>query len=190
MERCGKINAVNSGSESWTGIGVVAGCAVVMLITQGPHVQDIATYWRIKLLHILQEVGSICKTRNHLLRKKPGKKTVIFFRKGGRHEGLARKTLPGTEDRGADVPRMALPTTPQRRGRSGTAAPALERRTPRARAAHPARQRVPVPWRRGAAAGTAARVSGGTARRGARHHQAGAGVASPGRSHHEAHHAG
>src|SRR5207245_2096725 len=67
MERCGKINAVNSGSESWTGIGVVAGCAVVMLITQGPHVQDIATYWRIKLLHILQEVGSICKTRNHLL---------------------------------------------------------------------------------------------------------------------------
>src|SRR5256885_13006121 len=66
MERCGKINAVNSGSESWTGIGVVAGCAVVMLITQGPHVQDIATYWRIKLLHILQEVGSICKTRNHL----------------------------------------------------------------------------------------------------------------------------
>ena len=66
MERCGKINAVNSGSESWTGIGVVAGCAVVMLITQGPHVQDIATHWRIKLLHILQEVGSICKTRNHL----------------------------------------------------------------------------------------------------------------------------
>ena len=29
--------------------------------------QDIATYWRIKLLHILQEVGSICKTRNHLM---------------------------------------------------------------------------------------------------------------------------
>src|SRR6266404_2776247 len=67
MERYGKINAMNSGSESWTGIGVVAGCAVVMLITQGPHVQDIATYWRIKLLHILQEVGSICKTRNHLI---------------------------------------------------------------------------------------------------------------------------
>jgi hypothetical protein len=37
-----------------------------MLITQGPHVQDIATYWRIKLLHMLQEVGCICKTRNHL----------------------------------------------------------------------------------------------------------------------------
>src|SRR5262249_23408867 len=128
------------------------------------------------------------RLRHTALRKKPGKKTVIFFRKGGRHEGLARKTLPGTEDRGADVPRMALPTTPQRRGRSGTAAPGLERRTPRARAARAARQRVSVSRRRGAAAGTAARVSGGTARRGARHHQAGAGVASPGRSYHEAHH--
>jgi hypothetical protein len=32
MERCGKINAVNSGSESWTGIGVVASCGAVVLI--------------------------------------------------------------------------------------------------------------------------------------------------------------
>src|SRR5215813_15449820 len=48
------------------------------------------------------------RLRHTALRKKPGKKTVIFCRKGGRHEGLARKTLPGTEDRGADVPRMAL----------------------------------------------------------------------------------
>jgi hypothetical protein len=32
IERCGKINALNSGSESWTGIGVVAGFAVVVLI--------------------------------------------------------------------------------------------------------------------------------------------------------------
>jgi hypothetical protein len=39
-----------------------------------------------------------------------------------------------------------------------------------------------------AAASTAARVSGRTARCGARHHQAGAGVASPGRSHYEAYH--
>ena len=67
MERWGKINALNSVSESWTGIGVVAGFAAVMLITQGPHVKNIAAHWRIKLLHILQEVGSICKTRNHLL---------------------------------------------------------------------------------------------------------------------------
>jgi hypothetical protein len=32
MERCGKINVSNSLSESWTGIGVVAGGAVVVLI--------------------------------------------------------------------------------------------------------------------------------------------------------------
>jgi hypothetical protein len=37
IERCGKINAVNSNSESWTGSGVVAGCCAVVLIRQGPH---------------------------------------------------------------------------------------------------------------------------------------------------------
>ena len=37
-----------------------------MLITQGPHVKDIAAYWRIKFLHILQEVSGVCKTHNHL----------------------------------------------------------------------------------------------------------------------------
>jgi hypothetical protein len=35
---------VNSVSESWTGIGVVAGCPAVMLITQGPHAKDIAAH--------------------------------------------------------------------------------------------------------------------------------------------------
>src|SRR5215510_15379526 len=69
IERCGKINAVNSGSESWTGIGVVAGCAAVWLITQGPHVKDMAMYERITFLHILQEVRSIGKTCNQLLLK-------------------------------------------------------------------------------------------------------------------------
>src|SRR5215211_7225527 len=71
MERCGKINAVNSLSDSCTGIGVVAGFAAVMLITQGPHVKNIAARWGITLLHILQEVRSICKTRNHLNQKAP-----------------------------------------------------------------------------------------------------------------------
>src|SRR2546421_652599 len=63
MERCGKINAVNSGSESWTGIGVVAGCAVVMLITQGPHVQDIATRGERSWHPQTQEAQS--RFRNH-----------------------------------------------------------------------------------------------------------------------------
>ena len=49
-----KINGLNSVSESWTGIGVVASCAAVMLITQEPHVKNIAAHWIIKLFHILQ----------------------------------------------------------------------------------------------------------------------------------------
>jgi hypothetical protein len=34
MERYGKINAVNSGADSCTGIGVVAGWSAVVLIMQ------------------------------------------------------------------------------------------------------------------------------------------------------------
>jgi len=37
IERCGKINALNSGSDSCTGIGVVAGFGAVVLIMQWPH---------------------------------------------------------------------------------------------------------------------------------------------------------
>jgi len=66
IERCGKINAVNSVSESWTGISVVAGLAAVLLLTQGPHVKNMDAHRRINLPQILQEVRSICKTRNHL----------------------------------------------------------------------------------------------------------------------------
>ena len=69
IERRGKINAVHSGSESWTGIGVVAGCAAVWLITQGPHVKGMAVHERSTFLHILQEVRGIGKTRNHLFIK-------------------------------------------------------------------------------------------------------------------------
>jgi hypothetical protein len=49
-----KINAVNSGSESWTGIGVVAGGTVAVLILPGPHMKQGDAHWRITLLHILQ----------------------------------------------------------------------------------------------------------------------------------------
>ena len=66
IERCGKINAGNSGSESWTGIGVVTGFAAVMLITSGPHVKKMDAHHGITLLHILQEVRRIGKTRNQL----------------------------------------------------------------------------------------------------------------------------
>ena len=66
IERCGKINAVNSLSDSCTGIGVVAGFAVAVLIRQGPQVKQGDSRWRIKFLQILQEVRSSCKTRNQL----------------------------------------------------------------------------------------------------------------------------
>src|SRR2546421_10887945 len=66
MERCGKINTSNSGSESWTGIGVVAGFWAVVLIRQGPHGKKSHVHWRSGLLQRLQEVRSNCKTRNQL----------------------------------------------------------------------------------------------------------------------------
>src|SRR4029453_7671683 len=77
IERCGKINVSNSGSESWTGIGVVAGFWAVVLIRQGPHGKQSNVHWRSGLLQRLQEVRSNCKTRNQLLVKsldalKPG----------------------------------------------------------------------------------------------------------------------
>jgi hypothetical protein len=66
MERCGKINAVNSCSDNCTGIGVVAGFTVVVLIREGPHVKHGYARWRIELHQRLQEVRGNCKTRNHL----------------------------------------------------------------------------------------------------------------------------
>src|SRR4030095_4539801 len=57
---------VNSVSESWTGIGVVAGCAAIILLTQGPYGKDRAAHWSITFLHILQEGRGVCKTRHPL----------------------------------------------------------------------------------------------------------------------------
>src|SRR5215510_11060473 len=67
MERCGKINASNAGSDSWTGIGVVAGFCTVVLIMQWPHRRNGEVTWRSELLQRLQEVRGNCKTRNQLL---------------------------------------------------------------------------------------------------------------------------
>src|SRR5262252_3999198 len=66
MERCGKINTSNSGSDSWTGIGVVVGFCTVVLIRQWPHRRNGEVTWRSELLQILQEVRGDCKTRNQL----------------------------------------------------------------------------------------------------------------------------
>jgi hypothetical protein len=53
IERCGKINASNSGSESWTGIGIVAGFWAVVLIRQGPHGKNRDVNLGSKLLQII-----------------------------------------------------------------------------------------------------------------------------------------
>src|SRR5712692_1859776 len=66
MERCGKINASNSGADSWTGIGVVAGFCTVVLIMQWPHRRKGEVTWRSELLQRLQDVRGNCKTRNQL----------------------------------------------------------------------------------------------------------------------------
>src|SRR2546429_7709456 len=67
IERCGKINASNSGSESWTGIGVVTGFGAVVLIVQWPHGKNGDVRWRIRLLQTPQELSLIDKTRNQLM---------------------------------------------------------------------------------------------------------------------------
>jgi hypothetical protein len=56
--------AVNSGSESWTGIGVVADFGAVVLMVQWPHGMRNDVNWRSELLQRLQEVRSNCKTCN------------------------------------------------------------------------------------------------------------------------------
>ncbi len=66
MERCGKRKARNSLSDRGPGIGVVAGFLAMGLPLEGPHVWHVGVNQRVKVLHMLQEVESICKTRNHL----------------------------------------------------------------------------------------------------------------------------
>jgi hypothetical protein len=47
------INASNSGAESWTGIGVVAGFGAVVLMVQSPHGSNGEVHRRSELLQIL-----------------------------------------------------------------------------------------------------------------------------------------
>ena len=65
------INAVNSLSDSGTGIGVVVGFAAIVLIREGPQLWSSATHWKVALLHILQEVSGICTIRYQVRRMLP-----------------------------------------------------------------------------------------------------------------------
>jgi hypothetical protein len=62
MERCGKIKAVNSGAERWTGIGVVAGVGAGVLIMQWPYERHGNVPWGSALLQRLQKARANCKT--------------------------------------------------------------------------------------------------------------------------------
>src|SRR6266704_4130257 len=61
------INVVNSVSESWTGIGGVAGFCATVFIRRWPHMKHGDAYSRITLLQIVQEVS----TTANLPRQKP-----------------------------------------------------------------------------------------------------------------------
>src|SRR5262249_15337722 len=85
MERCGKINASNSGSDSWTGIGVVAGFGAVVLIMQWPHRRNGEVTWKSELLQRLQEVRGNCKTSQEQEFARHARKRRNF--RCGRHIG-------------------------------------------------------------------------------------------------------
>jgi hypothetical protein len=49
IERCGKINSVNSVSANCTGMGVMPGFLAVVRIMGGPHVKKVDLRWRIQI---------------------------------------------------------------------------------------------------------------------------------------------
>jgi hypothetical protein len=64
-----KINAVNSGSDNCTGMGIVSGFLAAMLIRCGPHVKHVDPSGRIRFLPILQEGRPVCKNSQPVLPK-------------------------------------------------------------------------------------------------------------------------
>jgi hypothetical protein len=77
-----KRDAVDSASERWTGMGVVAALCAVVLIMQGPHLRHEDTHWKTELLHILQELSGICKTRSKFYLKHCVAFAIFFVRAG------------------------------------------------------------------------------------------------------------
>jgi hypothetical protein len=54
IERCGKINSVNSVAESWTGIGVVAAFVAGAFMVPWPPLKMIDSIYEITFQQILQ----------------------------------------------------------------------------------------------------------------------------------------
>lgn len=57
---------MNSGTESWTGIGVVAGFSAVVLIAERSHMMHDGSRSTTRVIPIIQGVGVGSKTCNHL----------------------------------------------------------------------------------------------------------------------------
>jgi hypothetical protein len=68
---------VNSGSDNCTGMGVIAGFLAEVRLMSGPHVKDVDPHWKIRFLHILQEVRPVCKTRNQFT-KSDGMRKILL----------------------------------------------------------------------------------------------------------------
>jgi hypothetical protein len=49
IERCGKINSVNSDSDNCTGMGVISGFLAVVLMMEGPHVKKVDPHGSIPI---------------------------------------------------------------------------------------------------------------------------------------------
>ena len=66
QDRCGKINSVNSVSESWTGIGVVVGFLTGVGMRKSLYLKMTACVSIRRYLQTLQSLKLIGKTCNHL----------------------------------------------------------------------------------------------------------------------------
>src|SRR5271155_2115295 len=80
IERCGKINAMNSGPESCTGIGVVAGLFIILLIREQLREKHERPTPEVQIWAIIQVVKETPKTRNHLIAKDA---TILAMGEGG-----------------------------------------------------------------------------------------------------------
>jgi hypothetical protein len=69
IERCGKINSLNSGSDNCTGMGVLSGYLAVVLIMGGPHVKNFDSNRRIGFPPYYKRLGPFAKLAINSLQK-------------------------------------------------------------------------------------------------------------------------
>src|SRR5438045_2889629 len=67
IDKCGKINWLNSVSDNCTGISVNSGFSAIALINQWPLLKNSKFDYRIRFLQTLQWIRPVCKTRNQFI---------------------------------------------------------------------------------------------------------------------------